>query len=78
MQYQNLSKAPEPLNQLQHKFHDASIKSDPYDFWQSDKQTPYQYPGQPKRLHDVVNPNNMWIAKEGDIAGDKFKYQQKR
>jgi hypothetical protein len=54
------------LTSDQSKYIDNNVKDDGFDFWKSDGHEPMEYPGNPKRLHDVVNQKTLWVGKNED------------
>ncbi|CAD8159381.1 unnamed protein product [Paramecium pentaurelia] len=56
------------------KFVDVNAKDDPFDFWQNNAIR--EYPGEPKKLNDVVQKKTLWVAQKEDEKLNKFEYSK--
>lgn len=47
------------------KYVDSNARNDPFDFWQSNAPAVnFEYPGDPKRLNEIVNKKQLWVAQK--------------
>jgi hypothetical protein len=56
------------------KYVDANARDDPFDFWQNN--APKEYPGEPKKLNEVITKKALWVAQKEDDKLNKFEYQK--